>query len=78
MDCGSVTAGWTFGFWGTFSEVANPGAEDVCQPEDTVPGNYYCPSNFFTITMLLVTIGHASVPVLFMAQPWPIILRRVV
>ncbi|KOX78167.1 hypothetical protein WN51_09526 [Melipona quadrifasciata] len=30
--------------------------EDVCRPEGTVPGNHYCPSNFFTITMPLVTL----------------------
>lgn len=29
--------------------------EDVYRPEAIVPGNHYCPSNFFTITMPLVT-----------------------
>lgn len=30
--------------------------EDVYRPEAIAPGNHYCPSNFFTITMPLVTL----------------------
>lgn len=39
------------------ARVRGPAArKDVCQPEGIVPGNYYGPSNFFTITMPLVTL----------------------
>jgi len=38
------------------SERGPAAARDVCRPEGTIPGNHYGPSNFFTITMPLVTL----------------------
>lgn len=38
---------------GAFAEWS---VEDVYRPEGIVPGNHYCPSNFFTISMPLVTL----------------------
>lgn len=38
---------------GAFAEWSE---EDVYRPEGIVPGNHYCPSNFFTISMPLVTL----------------------